>query len=132
MEINAGLETGGTFENRHAFLFGCTGIDRRLVNDDVSLLQCATDGPRCTQQRAEIGLVCAINRSRNRNDEKVGRGQITRLVSVFNPGGMQISHLDFARPVLTRRNSAIRSALMSNPMTRYPARPNATATGSPT
>ena len=74
-EIAAGDEAGTRRQHRHAVFLDRAGIDRGFVDDDIALLQHATDGLRRRQHGAEIGPVRVVDRRRDGHDIEIRGGQ---------------------------------------------------------
>jgi len=71
VEILVELEAGEFFEDGNAIFFGGARVDRRFVNDDITLLEYLADGFRGFDQRGQVGLVVPVDGSGHGDDEAV-------------------------------------------------------------
>jgi hypothetical protein len=69
LEVGA-RETRDAREDRPAHVLRDAGIDGRLVDDDVALLERFADGLGRTHHRGEVGDVVAVDRRRDGDDEE--------------------------------------------------------------
>ena len=116
-EVLVELEPGLLLENRHAVLLGAAGIDGRLVDDDVALLEHAADGLAGAFERRQHGPVVLADRRRHRDDERVALGERLRgpSSSVRCLAARSSSLVVSSVESLPRSSSAMRSFLMSKP-----------------
>src|SRR5690606_34026347 len=79
-EVFIESQAGDALEHRHAIFFGCAGVYRRLVNDDIATLEHLAYGLARAYQWSEIGLLVFIDRRRHGDNEYIGLCQTLRLV----------------------------------------------------
>ncbi len=80
LEVLALLETGELREHGAADLLGDARVDRRLVDDDVALLEDLRHGLRGPHHRREVGDVVLVDRRRDGHDVERGARHRRRLV----------------------------------------------------
>ena len=99
-EILAALEPGRAGDARTADVLGDAGIDGRLVDHDVALLEMRADRRRGALERLQIGLLAGVDRRRNGHDVEVRGGEILRIGGEFQPRRLERGRIDLARPVV--------------------------------
>src|SRR5690606_32399848 len=80
-------QAGDTLQDRHTNFFGGAGIDRRLIDDNISTLQYSANGFAGPYQRSEVRLLVLVDGRRHRHDEHVGFRQRFRIVRVAQMHG---------------------------------------------
>ena len=68
-EILVELQARDALEDRHADFLGAAGIDGRLEDDDVALLQHLADRLARPLDRRQVGSLVLVDRRRHRDDE---------------------------------------------------------------
>jgi hypothetical protein len=71
VEVGLPFEAGRLFEDGDANVFGDAGIDGRLIDDDVALLEGLAEGLRSPSQRLQVGGVAGVDRRGDGDDVEV-------------------------------------------------------------
>jgi hypothetical protein len=112
------LKSRSFLKDRNAVLFGFTGIDRGLIDDDITRLQSACNCLTGKKQWLQFRSIVGIYWRGNGNDVAIAIAQIFCLGGKGQVnGGLKPCSSQFKRLVIPPFNWAILSFLLSNPST---------------
>jgi len=100
-EVAAEGEAGNPLQNRDAILFGGTGIDRGLIDDDVAFFQRFGYRLGGLQQDREVWPLGVIHRRRYRYDMEVCPSQLVNGVGKEKVRRGKLRRGNLAGPVMT-------------------------------